>query len=90
MQNPEPGELVQCHNTATTIGQVCGADLDPYGDHSLSWDFGPLTRRRHEDVADELAGECEEAGVHARREAYKAGHSHLLRFVQRKPHKERP
>ena len=65
---PAPPPASACRN-ADAQEDLCGAELDPDGDHAVDCPRGPLRNFRHDDLADHYADFCEQAGGVARREA---------------------
>ena len=64
-----PGQAGTCRNCAAD-GELCGARLDAWPDHAMGCHRGPLRLALHNQLADYLATCIEEAGAHARTEAF--------------------
>ena len=65
-----PGPEGRCNNIASKDGDCCDDILGAEGDHALLCMIGPVRQAVHAEFADVLCEFIEEAGAHARREAY--------------------
>lgn len=66
----EIGEVSKGRSLAAKNMTECGEDRDGYGDHAVSFSYGPLRLKRHDNVACSLSDMILETGAHVRREAW--------------------